>query len=309
MKESFTQAYDSLIKLKSKERNKVCFIFSSHLNRVKQLVDYFEIHSNYSVKRFSLSEIAMIILSDEKTLKADAKENAASFLKKSKPEYIILEDKEEFPKNLFLLEDLCEVIREVGKIVAVIIVSEHPGKLLYLCGDAIMVCVPGLNEYSLKIKPSSLQTEKLYLQNQCEAVRSGIFLANDDFYINFIENKMSGDLLFAQDKYREALEKYYNAISFHIKFDRYVCQIYDFLRMTLFVRCIACFLYSKWPEQTNTIQYMKESVCNIMTKLKKSELEEFHGEMLKSYDLTFWGIKEGRLKKNDYLLFLNEYIF
>lgn len=36
---------------------------------------------------------------------------------------------------------------------------------------------------------------------------------------------------------------------------------------------------------------------------------ELHGKMLKEYDLIFLGVKDGWLEKNNYLLFLNEYIF
>lgn len=309
MKISFTHAYYSLIKLKNKDSNKVCFLTSTHLNRIKQLVDFFEWHSNCSVKRFSLAKLASIISPDGKTMKSDVKTSVAHYLRKSRPEYIVLEDYGDLPKNFTLMDELCDMIRRVGEKTAVIVVTEYAAEFSILYGEAVMVNVIGLNENSLKIRTSKLQTEELYLHNRCEAVSSGVFWANKDFYDSFLANKILGDRLFAQEDYKGAFEKYNNAISFHAKFDNDECLINDFLSMTLFVRCIACFLYGKWPEKNDAIKYMKEGVNSIMLKLKKSEMCELHGKMLKDYDLIFLGVKDGWLEKNNYLLFLNEYIF
>lgn len=166
-----------------------------------------------------------------------------------------------------------------------------------------------MNEGSLKIRASTLGTEELYFRNRCEALSTGVFWANKDFYSNYIENKKTGDEFFAQGNYREAFEKYNEAISFHSQYDDYECPMNDYLGIALYIRCIACFLYGKWPERTNANSYMKEAVDEIMSRLKRSKMSEKHGQMLKEYDLTFVGIRNGWLERINYLLFLQEYIF
>ena len=83
-----------------------------------------------------------------------------------------------------------------------------------------------------------------------------MFWANKDFYDNYIEKKKNGDELFIQGNYQEAFEKYNEAITFHSKFDDDECVIDNFLGVVLYIRCIACFLYGKWPERMKANSYM-----------------------------------------------------
>ena len=311
MNVSFRYAYETIIKLKNKDGSKVGILFSSHFERVKQLVDFFEAHSGSSTYRISLSEMAKMMSPDGVNIPFGAKNKILQHINKGqKTEYLIIEDKADLPQSFLLLDDLCNIIREIGEKIPVIVVSEKAGEFSLVYGyDIAMIYVPSLNGRTMKIKASSLRTEELYLRNQCEAIRTGVFWANNDFFKNFIEKKMAGDLLFSQEKYQEAFRLYNDVISFHAKFDNNECLINDFLTMTIFVRCIACFLYGNWPERTDAAKYMKEGINDIMLKLKKSEMGELHGKMLKDYDLTFLGVKDGWLEKSNYLLFLNEYIF
>lgn len=80
-------------------------------------------------------------------------------------------------------------MREVGKKIPVIVVTELPGEFSLLYGVAETIDVPGLNEHSLKICASTLGTEELYLRNDCEALSSGVFWANKDFHNNYIEKR------------------------------------------------------------------------------------------------------------------------
>lgn len=309
MKVSFRYAYESLLKLKKKESNKVAILFSVNINRVKQLVDFFVSHSNFAISRISFSEVAKQISQDGETLEKDAKRKAIRYMKSNNPEYIILEDRGDLPKEFSFLDDFFEIVREVGKKIPIIVVAEHSGEFSLLYGVAELIDVPGLNEHSLRIRASSLGTEELYLRNQCEALSSGVFWANKDFYTNYIENKKNGDEFFIQGNYHEAFKSYNEAISFHSKYDDDECPMNDFLSMTLFVRCIACFLYGRWTERTNGIRYMKECVNDIMHKLKRCIVFEEHSQMLKDYDLTFLGVRDGWLERSNFLLFLHEYIF
>ena len=166
-------------------------------------------------------------------------------------------------------------MREVGKKIPVIVVTELPGEFSLLYGVAETIDVPGLNEHSLKICASTLGTEELYLRNDCEALSSGVFWANKDFHNNYIKKK-NGDELFIQDNYLEAFKIYNDAISFHSKYDDDKCAMDSFLGIVLYIRCIACFLYGKWPERTNANTYMKKSVDGIIQNLKRSIVFEKH---------------------------------
>ena len=86
-------------------------------------------------------------------------------------------------------------------------------------------------------------------------------------------------------------------------------MIDNFLGVVLYIRCIACFLYGKWPERTKANSYMKECVNDIMHKLKRSLVFEKHAQMLNEYDLTFLGVRDGWLERSNFVLFLQEYIF
>lgn len=309
MKVSFRYAYESLLKLKKKDDNKVAILFSVNINRVRQLVEFFVAHSNFAISKISFSELAQQISHDGKTLERDAKRRAIRYMKKHNPEYIILEDKGVFPKEFSFLDEFFEIVREVGKKIPVIVVTELPGEFSLLYGTAEMIDIPGLNEHSLRIRASTLGTEELYLRNECEALSSGVFWANKDFYDNYIEKKRIGDELFIQGNYQEAFESYNEAIAFHSKFDDDECVIDNFLGVVLYIRCIACFLYGKWPERTKANSYMKECVNDIMHKLKRSLVFEKHAQMLKEYDLTFLGVRDGWLERSNFVLFLQEYIF
>lgn len=309
MKVSFRYAYESLQKLKKKDNGKVAILFSVNINRVKQLVDFFVTHSNFAISRLSFAEVARQISQDGKKLEKDAKRKTIRYMRDHNPEYIILEDKGDLPKDFSFLDEFFEVVREVGKMTAVIVVTEHSGEFSLLYGVADLIDIPGLNEGSLKIRASTLGTEELYLRNQCEALSTGVFWSNKDFYSNYIENKKNGDEFFVQGNYQEAFEKYNAAISFHSQYDDYECPMNDYLGIALYIRCIACFLYGKWPERTKANSYMKEAVDEIITRLKRSKMSEKHAQMLKEYDLTFVGIRDGWLERINYLLFLHEYIF
>lgn len=279
------------------------------MKRMNQLVEFFVLHSNYSTKRISFSEIAKYLSLESKTLKPDSLSNAVLYIKKYNPEYIIIEDKGDFPKNRERIKLICEIIREIGKSIAIIIVTEHAGEFALLYGVAVFVDIPTLNERSLRIRASLLETEGLYLRNQIDAISTGVFCANKDFYTNYIENKFVGDNLFAQGNYNEAFEKYNLAILFHSKYDEHKCPINDLLGVVLYIRCVACFLYGKWVERTKANYYIKKTIEKILNCLKNDGMNEKHGQMLKEYDFIFLGLRDGWLKRSDYLLFLNEYIF
>lgn len=61
MKVSFRYAYESLLNLKKKEKNKVAILFSVNINRVKQLVDLFSAHSNFAISKIRFSELTQQI--------------------------------------------------------------------------------------------------------------------------------------------------------------------------------------------------------------------------------------------------------
>lgn len=308
---SFRHAYETITKLRNKDGSKVGILFSSHFERVKQLVDFFEEHSGYSTYRLSLSEMARMVSPDGVNMPFGVKNKILHHInKRQKTEYLIIEDKADLPKSFLLLDELCNTIREIGEKIPVIVVSENAGEFSLIYGtDVTMIDVPALNARSLKIKASFLGTEELYLRNQCEAIRSGVFWANDDFYMNLLKNKIDGDSLFTRGKYEKAFEKYNAAISFHSKYDEAECPMNDFIGLALYMRCVACFVYGKWSEKSDALELMKESMQDILRKLKRSSMLDLHGKMLKEYDLTFLGIRDGWLERINFLLFINEYIF
>lgn len=308
---SFRHAYETIIKLRNKDGSKVGILFSSHFERVKQLVEFFEERSDYSTYRLSLSEMARMVSPDGVNMPFGAKNKIFRHInKRQKTEYLIIEDKADMPKSFLLLDELCNIIREIGEKIPVIVVSENAGEFLLIYGtDVSMIDVPVLNARSLKIKASFLGTEELYLRNQCEAIRTGVFLANDDFYKNLLRNKIDGDFLFTKGKYDKAFEKYNAAISFHSKYDEAECPINDFIEISLYMRCIACFVYGKWTERSDALELMKKRTDEILTQLKRSSMSELHEKMLSEYDLTFPGLRDGWLSKINFLLFINEYIF
>ena len=83
MKVSFRYAYESLLNLKKKEKNKVAILFSVNINRVKQLVDLFSSHSNFAISKISFSELTQQISRVGKTLEKDAKRKAIRYMKKT----------------------------------------------------------------------------------------------------------------------------------------------------------------------------------------------------------------------------------
>ncbi len=309
MKVSFTHAYESVLNLENCEAGKVGFLFSSHFERVERFVEFFVLHSAKTTKRIKLSLLAKMLAPDGVNVPYKAKNKILDYMEMEKAEFIILEDTDNLAKNFLLVDELCDVIREFGKENPIVVVSEHAAELSIVYGLAKMIDIPGLNERTLKIKPSRLGTEELYLRNQCEAIKTGIFWANMDFFINYIENKNEGDKLFEVGNYQDAFSKYNDAISFHSKYDESDCLMNDFLGLVLYVRCIACFLYGQWPERTCANTLMKETTDKLIKKLRKSNMSEYHGKMLKDYDLTISGLIDGWLEKTNYLLFLKEYIF
>lgn len=308
---SFRHAYETIIKLKNKDGSKVGILFSSHFERVKQLVKFFEKHSGYSTYRLSLSEMAKMMSPDGVNLPFGAKAKIVRHInKRQKTEYLIIEDKGDLPKSFLLLDELCNIIREIGEKIPVVVVSENAGEFSLVYGyDVSMIDIPSLNARSLKIKVSSLGTEELYFRNQNHAITSKVYLSNEEFFKNLLRNKIEGDSLFAEEKYEKAFEKYNAAISFHSKYDEAECPINDFVGFSLYLRCVACFLYGKWNERSDALELMKESMQDILKKLKRSSMLDLHGQMLKEYDLTFLGLRDGWLERINFLLFINEYIF
>ena len=311
MNVSFRYAYETIIKLKNKDGSKVGILFSSHFERVKQLVDFFEAHSGCSTYRISLSEMAKMMSPDGVNIPFGAKNKILRHINKGqKTEYLIIEDKADLPQSFLLLDELCNIIREIGEKIPIIVVSENAGEFSLVYGyDVSMIDVPSLNGRTMKIKASSLKTEKLYLRNQCEAIRTGVFWANDDFYRGLLKNKIEGDVFFSKEKYEKAFEKYNAAISFHSRYDETECPINDFIGLALYMRCTACFVYGKWSERSDALELMKESIEDVLNQLKRSSMSDRHGKMLKEYELTFLGIRDGWLERINFLLFLQEYIF
>lgn len=308
---SFRHAYETIIELKNKDGSKVGLLFSSHFERVKQLVEFFEKHSEHSTKRLTLSEMARMVAPDGVNMPFGVKNKILHHInKRQKTEYLIIEDKRDLPKSFLLLDELCNIIREIGEKIPVIVVSENAGEFSLIYGtDVVVIDVPSFNERSMKIRASSLGTEELYLRNQCEAIRTGVFWANNDFFKHLLKNKIDGDSLLAKGKYDKAFEKYNAAISFHSKYDEAECPINDFIGISLYMRCIACFVYGKWTERSDALELMKKRTEEILTQLKRSSMSELHEKMLSEYDLTFLGLRDGWLSKINFLLFINEYIF
>ena len=123
------------------------------------------------------------------------------------------------------------------------------------------------------------------------------------------ENELRNSVLRWKEKYEKAFEKYNAAISFHSRYDETECPINDFIGLALYMRCTACFVYGKWSERSDALELMKESIEDVLNQLKRSSMSDRHGKMLKEYELTFLGIRDGWLERINFLLFLQEYIF
>lgn len=175
MNVSFTYAYDALENLKTKD-NKVAILFSSRFSRVKELIEFFQTHSGFTVNKMSLSEIARYVSPDGVNTPLGATDKIFELInKRQKTEYLIIDDNADLPDSFLAITELCNVIREIGKRIPVVIVSEYSGEFSLLYGPAVMIDIPCLNERTLKIKPSSLGIEELYLRNDIEAMSSGVF--------------------------------------------------------------------------------------------------------------------------------------
>lgn len=308
MKNSFKCAYEAVCELKDDLEKNVGILFSSHFGRIKQLTDFFEKHSGYSVKKLDLSEFEEAVSEESDVTASDIKEKIFD-LAEDKPEYLIIEDSKGVSINFVVLEDICDIIDEIAETIPVVIASPHGSDVSVVYGyGTTLIDIPSPNERSLKIKPSSLETERLYLRNQTQAIHTGVFLANNDFFNNFIKNKMDGDSLLASGKYDKAFEKYSEAISFHCKYDNTECSVNDFLSLTMYIRCVACFVYGKWSERNDTFELMKERAVSVLSDLKVSSMAFVHKNMICEYGTVFDGLQKGRLTETNFLLFLNEYV-
>lgn len=86
---SFRPAYETIIKLRNKDGSKVGILFSSHFERVKQLVEFFEEHSDYSTYRLSLSEMAKMVSPDGVNMHFGVKNKILRHVnKRQKTEYL-----------------------------------------------------------------------------------------------------------------------------------------------------------------------------------------------------------------------------
>lgn len=310
MKQSFTEAYNTIINLKRRNDRNACFLFASQFNRVQKLVDFLENHSNRSLDYVSLSDLAILIARSRSMTSANrANDEVSRFLAKKKSEYIVFIDGDQFPKSNFIIKEVCEVLHSLSKRAIVLICSQYAAEISIVYGDAIILEIMCQNEHSLRIKSSGLLTEELYLRNQCEAITTGIFCANADFYNNLLVNKIHGDRLFENGEYFEAYKLYSAAISFHSDHDVKACPIHDFISTSLYIRCIACFFFGKLTERTGAIRLMNRTIREIIDKLKESKMMQFHKQLLTYYEDIFSGMEAGILSRTNYLLFLNEYAF
>lgn len=104
--------------------------------------------------------------------------------------------------------------------------------------------------------------------------------------------------------------KYNDAISFHGRY-KSSCPINDFIECSLHIRLIASYYYGHEPKdfEKEIYKYRLDNIESMLSNLKSSKIMEYHGKMIKDYELTFLGIKGGFLERTNYLLFFREYIF
>ena len=308
---SFKSAYQSLISLKTKKTPRVGVLVSAHAARIHRLIDFFETHADCTTQRLRLSEVAKTVSPDSVHLLPDAKDKVLCLLdKRKKADYLILEDKNDLKKNYLLLTDICFVLRDLSTDIPIVVVTDAPNEFLTFFGTgATAIIVPSRNEHSLKIKPSALETPLLYERNQDEAIGTGTFLINDAFFENFIQNKEIGDKLFAKEQYVQAFQKYNAAISFHGKYDEDDSLINDFLLLSVYVRCAACFMFGGSAASDDAFDYLKERLEELVLQLKESRMARSHKIMLADYEHIVSEICDGSLSRTEFLLFLQEYTF
>lgn len=309
MEYSFTEAYEILVNLKNRKEDKVCILCASHINRIKQLADFFEEHSKYSVSRIDLSKIAEFIMLEISVTGNKSVERTVSYMKRKNTEYLIIEDKVGIPKDFTQFDNMNKAISTVGKDMGIIIVCEHAGEFCMLYnGDLPMIDVFCQNEQSLKIKYVSLDTDEIIKRNQILAAKTGVLWSNKEYYENLIEKKMLGDYYLENSRYHDAFLEYNEALSFHSDFIDGECSINDFIDLALFVRCVACYLYGGFEEHSKANTILKEEIKEILDDLKESDMMEKHEKMILEYEKIAKGIIDGNLDRITFLLFLKEYV-
>lgn len=305
---SFSEAYKVLVDLRNRKDDKICILSASNINRIKQLTDFFEDHSKCSVSRIDLSKIAELIMLDC-NVSSDSVERTVLYMKQNNTEYLIIEDEVGLPKDFTQFDNMSKAISTVGKDMGVIIVCDYAGEFRMLFkGEWPMIDVLCQNEQSLKIKYSSLNTYEIIRRNQILAAKTGMLWSNKEYYENLIEKKMLGDYYLEKAKYHDAFVEYNEALSFHSDFIDEECSINDFIDLTLFVRCVACYLYGGFKERSKANTILKEEIKEILDGLKESDMMEKHEKMILKYEKITQGILDGNLERITFLLFMKEYV-
>ncbi|MBQ8000287.1 MAG: hypothetical protein IJ298_03610 [Ruminococcus sp.] len=306
----FSDAYVELLKLSDNKRSKVCIVLSTHMTRVRSLVDFLEKDSPDKTIRFSLSEIAKLLSPAGKYTTITYYKRAKAILEGKKPDYIIIEDLRDIPHSFDCFDKLFELIAEVGEKTPVILISESATQLSTCFEDATLLDVAGLNEYSLKIKASPLDTVQLYDANRVDAIASGIFHVNHEFYEKFLMKKREGDAQFEQGNLNKANQAYLEALSFHNFYGKADTPINNFLTLVIYLRFLGCEYFG--PEENRNKNLRKKFMSKIDAQLEKltdSVFEAFHSDMLYEYKTNYEYFCKGIEDRTSYLLLLKEYIF
>ena len=280
---------------------------SSRINRIRDLVDFFQENSKCSVKRISLNRI-INMLDKEVSLKENPIQNAFKYVNSFNCEYIIIEDDRKSSAKTEIFEDLHRTLVEVGKSSVVILISEFAYAFSLIFKDLLVVDVACQNEETLKIKYSSLSTLDLYDRNQREAVKTGELWSNEDFYDNMIRRKINGDLYFQKGKFSDALNEYNDALFFHSSYaSDEEWSINDFVDLALFVRCFAC-IYFGGLEKTIFYEVLEDQISEIIHDLKQSYMMFYHCKMINDYEKVCIGLLEEDINQTTMLSIFKNYV-
>lgn len=305
---TFSQAYYSLLNFKEKKDNKVCVLMSHNLNRVNELIDFFEDYSKCSVSRVSLK----IVMEEIMMRNVISKESVRAIIKninKSKSEYLIIEDKGDMSNDFSSYSDLLDVANELGKNSVVIFVSEYACELSLLLGVTTIIDVTCKNEESLKLKYMPCSTEEIVQRNECLALKTGVMWSNEDFFDNYIKKKLQGDIFFEECQYAEALSEYSYAFSYHDDYIDDDCPFNDILDLTLLVRCLACFVFGDFEfSSVEDEKDLDREIKGVLNKLKKSNIKNKYKKMILDYEEMSYALMDGGFEKMKFLLLLRNYV-